>query len=232
LAGGEPAGGPGTSVVVRLTNDTVLTWLWTTQHWVSIEATAGGRADAASGWREATGGLSVAAAADAYWHFDSWSGGVSEAEQRMNPLTLSADRPRSVTAVFAANLATNGIPEWWLAQHGQTAPGFDEAAGADPDEDGQDTWKEYYAGTDPTNGESLLRIVGLDAGEGSNRLVWTAGTNGSGLPFRVDVRAVSGTNWMTAVTNWPRSPTLTNACWVATNGSGGVCFRVRVQREP
>ena len=68
--------------------------------------------------------------------------------------TLGAD--------FNPNLATNGVPEWWLAGHGLTNGSFDAEAVFDHDSDTMPTWEEYVAGTDPTNAGSLLAITGLD----------------------------------------------------------------------
>jgi len=51
---------------------------------------------------------------------------------------------------FAENRTTTGTPEWWLAQSGWTND-FEAAAMADPDGDSFPNWKEYVAGTDPTN---------------------------------------------------------------------------------
>ncbi len=58
---------------------------------------------------------------------------------------------------FAANLATNYTPEWWLAQHGWTND-FDAAAMSDNDGDNIPTWAEYQADTIPTNPNSALTI--------------------------------------------------------------------------
>jgi hypothetical protein len=69
------------------------------------------------------------------------------------------DQPRSVIASFLANLATNSVPQWWLASFGLTTPTWDAAALADQDGDGMAAWQEYRAGTDPTNSISVLRIT-------------------------------------------------------------------------
>jgi len=58
--------------------------------------------------------------------------------------------------VDQVDIATNGVPKAWLADHGWTND-FDAAATNDADGDRVATWEEYYAGTDPTNGASFLQ---------------------------------------------------------------------------
>jgi hypothetical protein len=64
-------------------------------------------------------------------------------------------------AAFSPNLATNGVPEWWLAGHGLTNGSFNDEALFDHDADAMPTWQEYVAGTDPTNALSLLAVAGF-----------------------------------------------------------------------
>ena len=47
---------------------------------------------------------------------------------------------------------------------------------ADPDGDGHNNYQEFLAGTNPTNGAAVLKIVGM-AQEGNNvHLTWTMGS--------------------------------------------------------
>lgn len=58
---------------------------------------------------------------------------------------------------FAPLLAAHDTPQWWLNQFfGET--NYDEAADSDGDDDGVPAWQEYVADTDPTNGQSYLRL--------------------------------------------------------------------------
>lgn len=84
----------------------------------------------------------------------------------------------TLEADFAANLAANGTPEWWLAAYGFTND-FDAAAIDDPDRDGLFTWEEFRAGTVPTNADSVLRFEEFDAtpGEGGTVLRWQSASN-------------------------------------------------------
>jgi hypothetical protein len=61
-------------------------------------------------------------------------------------------------------MGPQGTPEWWLADHGLTnALSLAENEQADGDSDGFLNWKEYAAGTNPTNDTSLLRFTSMPA---------------------------------------------------------------------
>ena len=64
----------------------------------------------------------------------------------------------TVHVVFAKDLATNGVPEVWLVAHRLTNNTFDAEAMDDQDGDNVETWKEFVAGTDPTNATSFFTI--------------------------------------------------------------------------
>lgn len=57
--------------------------------------------------------------------------------------------------VYRHDVTSTGTPVTWLAGYGLTAPNADLA---DPDGDGWPTYKEYQAGTDPTNRRSVPRV--------------------------------------------------------------------------
>jgi hypothetical protein len=63
------------------------------------------------------------------------------------------------------------VPHVWLsAINPSWSTNYEAAALADPDGDGFTTWQEYWAGTDPTNSNSFLRIDSIEF-SGSNLLV-------------------------------------------------------------
>jgi len=91
---------------------------------------------------------------------------------------------RYLHALFAPDLATNGVPEWWLAGHYGISNDFDAAALSDSDRDGLAAWEEWIAGTLPTNGESVLQLE-IERGAGTMKLLYHAV---SGRVYRLDYR--------------------------------------------
>jgi hypothetical protein len=64
-----------------------------------------------------------------------------------------------------------GIPDWWqLAHFGQV--GIDP--NGDPDHDGMSNYAEFWAGTDPNDANSLLKIVGCTVNPGGTQLTWSS----------------------------------------------------------
>ena len=97
LAGHEPAVGTGTSVVLRLTNDAVLTWQWTTNYWLETESTTNGAIDPASSWLPAGSSVWVEAQAATNYRFAEWTGDASGTN---NPVEIAMDGAKSVGAIF------------------------------------------------------------------------------------------------------------------------------------
>jgi len=82
-------------------------------------------------------------------------------------LALEATRLARVTLTGVADTDGDGLPDFWETQNGLSptnSTGLD-GAGGDPDGDGFSNQQEYLAGTDPWNGDSLLKIIDL-AGTG------------------------------------------------------------------
>lgn len=154
LAGNEPLSGGDTNFVMTLTNDAALAWLWTTNFWLDTEAGEHGAVAVADSWQPAGVSTQIAALPDSYYEFSAWSG---DDVSTNNPLDLAMDGPKAVQANFAALLATNDVPQWWLAQFGWTND-FDAAATNDAEPDGFPTWQEYVGDTDPTNAASFPRM--------------------------------------------------------------------------
>lgn len=115
--------------------------------------------------------VSVTATSSNYFHFAAWTGDV---ESTSNPLDLSVTTSLVVWAVFAENLATNGVPHWWLAQHGLGTN--DSDALADTDEDKIPAWQEFHANTQPTNGASFLHITNGGLAAAGAVLRWPVST--------------------------------------------------------
>ncbi|HBA85477.1 MAG TPA: hypothetical protein DCZ95_15430 [Verrucomicrobia bacterium] len=215
----EPQIGSTNWFFMTVTNHASLTWWWTTNYWLETTAGAHGSVDAASGWRALGATASLGALADAYYHFDSWSGDVSG---NANPHMLLMDGSKSVAATFTANLTTNrGLPEAWLAQYGLT--NFEADVEADADSDRLFTWQEYWADTNPTNPSSCLRMHALRFGAEGRVLQWQGGIDATQYlewgPGLVD-------KWTVVLTNPPPTP-VENTITVGVEGVEG-CYRLRV----
>jgi Tol biopolymer transport system component len=116
-----------------------------------------------------------------------WSAWVSRPNLNTNAATIVFsstdegwvhDRNRAGDVFVAGWLDTDedGIPDWWLEQYFQHPTG--EAgdwsrADDDADGDGMTNLEEYYAGTDPTRADSVLRTTVARVGEVA-QLSWIA----------------------------------------------------------
>ncbi len=132
----------------------------------------------------------------------------------------------TLTASFTALLAARGTPQWWLAQYGWTND-FTGAELGDQDGDGVATWREFLAGTNPTNPlarpayntvpyaesfENLAGWGGLNAAV-SGRMGWSSGTAG------VDQSRIANLTYAYTATNLPLSyATHTNVLCLDTQG--------------
>lgn len=146
-----------TNVNITLTNNAVLTWLWSTQYLRTATAGQGGSiAGLTTQWLKAGTVNSVTSAPSAYYLFGGWSGDTQGATNT-SVCTVTMDRARFLVANFTAVVVTNGTPCWWLAAHGLGTN--NAAAVADQDGDHVPTWAEYVANTDPTTNASLPAVT-------------------------------------------------------------------------
>ena len=221
----------GSTTVVDLVHirDTTLTWTWETNYWLAVSASDGGSVTPADGWYASGAGTALTAVASEYWQFDHWSGDTNGCGIAGNVITAAMTQARSVTANFAANLATNAMPEWWLASHGWTS-GFDAAALADTDNDGMPAWAEFHADTIPTNAESVLAIIGLSLGAGGVDIVWKGGTSARQFVEMKSDLGSTGEQWTAVYTNEPVTP-VTNALPLPGPAPDGGFYRIRVGGE-
>ena len=190
LSGTVDSQGTSTNVEFSVTANSVLTWQWDTEHWLSVSAREGGSCTGAdSGWYAAGAELDVTAVPDRYYEFDAWSG---DRDSVNNPIQVEMSEPLALTANFALAYTESGVPQWWLGQYGMTN-NFEAAATEDTDGDGSKTWQEYVAGTDPTNANSVLKLL-LDLQPGANELRWDAAADRSYTVY-------FGSNLLEGVTN-------------------------------
>ncbi|MEI6972464.1 MAG: Calx-beta domain-containing protein, partial [bacterium] len=122
----------------------------------------------------------------------------------------------------------HGTPHLWLEYYSLTNGGYETADTNDSDGDGTTEWQEYWAGTVPTNRESVFKIVSVTT---NFTITWMGGTNniaGTPPPWVVH-RATNligdpGAVWTNLPsTNIDRNPYLldsTNSRW--TDPDGGI----------
>lgn len=139
---------------------------------VLVEEPQRGSVSSTGGTYAAGTTVAVTALPSNYYYFAAWTGDVADTG---NPLSLVMTNHVVARAVFKENLATNGVPHWWLA--GYELGTNDSEALSDPDGDGQAAWQEYIAGTHPTNGQSYLRITNSVAQAAGRLLRWPATSN-------------------------------------------------------
>ncbi|MBW7908932.1 MAG: hypothetical protein H3C50_08470 [Kiritimatiellae bacterium] len=102
LTGNEPASGAATSFVMTVTNSAALAWLWQTNVQLTHAPSAGGSITGDTNGYYALGSVvNITAEPDEGYAFIGWSGAVPGGQTNHNPLALTLDRARSVTANFA-----------------------------------------------------------------------------------------------------------------------------------
>ena len=162
----------------------------------------------------------VTAVPGSYCSFGGWQGQTNGCTIVSNKITAAMTMARSIGVVFIAEMATNAVPKWWLAQHNLT--NFNTDAMGDVDLDGQKTWQEYIAGCDPTNKESFFRITKCDR----DMIGWDGA---SGRVYSV--------YWTTNLMNgFPPQPLASNIPWTqasftnSTTAPGGF-YKINVRME-
>jgi hypothetical protein len=222
MTGNAPASGSGTQCVMTVTNDAVLTWLWTTNYWLATSNGPHGCVNVSSGWQAFGAATTLTAQAEAYFHFTKWTGSVTTVELYANPLSLLMTTPKSVTAYFAEDQETNGTPHWWLAQYGlatnETGANYDDG-------DDMPAWAEYVAGTDPTNPASVLRIFGVDD---SGRVVGWTSVSGRLYTVLYGSNLLTGFQVLGAGSNLPATPSRNNYTNTTATNIPSLFYRIKV----
>ncbi len=105
LTGNDPVSGSGTNFSMTLTNAATLTWLWTTNVQFTRTAGPGGSITGdTNGYYALNSSASVTAVPAGGYSFAGWSGNVPGGQEMDNPLNLSLDRARAITANFSLNI--------------------------------------------------------------------------------------------------------------------------------
>ena len=121
-----------------LTNDSSLTWHWTTNVYFERGSGPNGAvAGSAGGWYALGDWVSITAAPIASYHFAGWQGDVPGGQALDNPLLLALDQARSVTATFAPDAGANLLNNPSFEQQGLTEERPYYWAAGDPDAHGE-----------------------------------------------------------------------------------------------
>lgn len=105
MTGNDPVSGDATSFSMTLTNAATLTWLWNTNVNFTRTANAHGAITGDdSGYYSKGASVTVTAVPDGGYSFGGWTGEVPDGQEMDNPLTLTLDAARSVTANFAQDV--------------------------------------------------------------------------------------------------------------------------------
>jgi hypothetical protein len=95
----------------------------------------------------------------------------------------------------------DGLPDAWEATHGLDELPYGTAAALDSDHDGLSNAAEYFAGTDPNNPTSVLKLAVSSPAAGQVQLGYPAL---AGRNYRVTYRdALTGGSWQTLATHPP-----------------------------
>lgn len=143
---------------VLLQRDSSITWLWTTNYYLDTGTNGNGSVDVPDNWYRVGSNVVITAIPGDYFVFKQWVGSTGDCSIADNEITVPMTVARSIVAHFAASMATNDVPEWWLAMYYPGTNDFDSSAMTDTDSDGMFAWQEYEAGTDPTNAFSVFKI--------------------------------------------------------------------------
>ena len=84
-----------------------VTWHWSTNYWLDTETDTHGFVTPGDNWYTNYAGVTVTAHADSQYIFDSWTGDVPAGHESDNPLSVTMDQSRQLTAGFIEYTGTN-----------------------------------------------------------------------------------------------------------------------------
>jgi hypothetical protein len=163
------------------------------------------------------------------YRFVTWQiDGVSAADtnnQPFNPVPpLLFNQAHSVVAIYLPqNLDsdTNGLPDWWeYAYFGSTGVSLQ----ADPDQDGQNNWQEYVAGTNPRDPHSAFALNAVLSPASPFQLQWPSV---AGKTYNIWRATNLLTGFTLLATNLPATPPL-NFFPDSRSSEGSVFYRLEV----
>jgi len=144
----------------------------------------------------------------------------------------------TIVANYAADLAANNTPKWWLYQANTNwSTNFDAAALGDQDGDGMFTWQEYIAGTGPMDSTSFFSLsVALTNGQQivSFPTIGTTAQYGTQRYYALETSTnlFSPQAW-TGIAGWTNIPASGQTVpYTNVSGSPSAFFRARVWLGP
>jgi len=190
---------PGTGVTCNtgpfaLTNEAIVAFEWETQYRVDTTAIGPGNMIPGDPWIPSGSVQVITGTPHPYAQFLSFSGDTNSAAISSNEITVTMGGFREVQGRFLADSTADGIPHWWLAQHGWTND-FDDALGLDTDADQLTTGQEWEAGTNPTNAASVVRILEMSSTAGGGVSLRFSSTPGRTY-FLFSSAAVESGEWL------------------------------------
>ena len=99
--GDVPPTGAETTVTFTVTTDSTLTWNWRTEYYLDTGAGANGSVDVGDGWYTNGAVVAVTAAPSNGYQFAGWTGDLPPSSSASNPLTLTMNQARTVSAAFS-----------------------------------------------------------------------------------------------------------------------------------
>ena len=114
MSGNEPLSGSGTNMIMTLTNNATLVWLWNTNYWLATSTSGSGAVNVASTWTNRGANVAIrATTTGTNWHFAGWSGQTNGCALATNVLTAVMTQARSILARFAKDVG----PAWWYKRN-------------------------------------------------------------------------------------------------------------------
>ena len=126
----------------------------------------------------------------------------------------------------------DGLPDTWELDHDLDPLSADGVNGPNghADDDGLDNLSEYYADTDPQDGQSALEITGIGTFSGGIRIGWKGGRQARQVIETLEILPSSeGQDWLPIYTNMPPTE-ITNSVIDAGSTNGKAFYRIKVER--
>ncbi len=110
-ASGFSDAGSGTEVIVTVTTNTTLTWLWTNEYYLVASAGPGGSLQTdRTGWYTDGEATSLTPVPSGGYAFSQWSGGYAPASLNASPLPITMNQPRAIRANFG--MVAGQVKDW------------------------------------------------------------------------------------------------------------------------